>query len=250
VLSKKKILILISNNIVNYYYALYLKKKLLKNNFSYVDIFRYDLRDDFLKVIKKKIFKIGFLRTIDQLICKFLDYFILQFIFKLKIKKKIFFKYGNHSNHNLLPKFQLNKKKIRNYDLILCFSVGKIDDKYTNNRNYNFINFHPGYLPAYAGIGNFYSILNKDNNFGFSIHYMSSKIDQGQVIIKKKININNKRSIYYINFISTIKAINSFIYLLKNKKIKKNKARPNKNSNIVYYSWPGILDYIKYFKYV
>jgi methionyl-tRNA formyltransferase len=53
---------------------------------------------------------------------------------------------------------------------------------------YEVINLHPSYLPYYKGKDpNFWSILN-DGPFGVSIHRVTTKVDSGDILFRKKIN--------------------------------------------------------------
>ena len=66
----------------------------------------------------------------------------------------------------------LSKKFIKNFD-------GKI------------INIHPSLLPKYKGLNTHYrAIKNKDSVTGCTVHYVTSKLDSGKIILQKKIKIS------------------------------------------------------------
>ena len=54
------------------------------------------------------------------------------------------------------------------------------------------INIHPSLLPRYKGLNTFNRALkNKDKFTGCTVHYVDEKLDNGRIIIKKRVNINN-----------------------------------------------------------
>tara|TARA_B100000401_G_C52795846_1_gene715841 strand:+ start:1321 stop:1884 length:564 start_codon:yes stop_codon:yes gene_type:complete len=53
------------------------------------------------------------------------------------------------------------------------------------------INIHPSLLPKYKGLHTFKrAIKNKDFFCGCTIHYVDEKMDNGRIILKKRVNIN------------------------------------------------------------
>ena len=54
------------------------------------------------------------------------------------------------------------------------------------------INIHPSLLPRYKGLNTFKRALkNKDKFTGCTVHYVDEKLDNGRIIIKKRVNIKN-----------------------------------------------------------
>ena len=84
----------------------------------------------------------------------------------------------------------LKTKFIGNCDVI--FSVGylkKIESEIIEN--YEIINLHPSLLPKYKGLHTFKrAIKNKDFFCGCTIHYVDEKMDNGRIILKKRVNID------------------------------------------------------------
>ena len=73
--------------------------------------------------------------------------------------------------------------KILSNDLIKRFK-GKI------------INIHPSLLPKYKGLDTHSrAIKNKDKFAGCTVHYVTTKLDSGRIIVQKKIRITIKDNV-------------------------------------------------------
>ena len=98
---------------------------------------------------------------------------------------------------NYCPK----KTKDKNVDLIsktiplhdYLFSVNllmKLPDIILNLPNYGAINMHSGKLPEYAGIFTYcWAIINGDDFFTSTVHWMNAEIDSGGIIFSEKFEI-------------------------------------------------------------
>ena len=52
------------------------------------------------------------------------------------------------------------------------------------------INIHPSLLPKYKGLNTHSRVIkNKENYTGCTVHFVSSKLDSGKIILQKKIKI-------------------------------------------------------------
>ena len=52
------------------------------------------------------------------------------------------------------------------------------------------INIHPSLLPKYKGLNTHQRAMdNKEKYSGCTVHYVSSKLDSGKIILKKKVKI-------------------------------------------------------------
>ena len=57
------------------------------------------------------------------------------------------------------------------------------------------INIHPSYLPKYKGLNTSIRALNNNEKFsGCTVHYVSSKLDSGKIIMQKKIKISKNET--------------------------------------------------------
>ena len=66
--------------------------------------------------------------------------------------------------------------------------------------NYKAMNMHPSYLPAYRGTkSSVWALINEEKFTGITFHYMSELVDDGRIILQKKMNIldtDNAFSLY------------------------------------------------------
>ena len=57
------------------------------------------------------------------------------------------------------------------------------------------INIHPSLLPKYKGLNTFKRILNAGEQItGCTVHFVDEKLDNGKIIVKKRVSINKKES--------------------------------------------------------
>ena len=63
--------------------------------------------------------------------------------------------------------------------------------------NYKAMNSHPSLLPAYRGTkSSVWAILNNEKETGITYHYINEKIDDGNIILQKKLKIKNDDTAY------------------------------------------------------
>ena len=91
-------------------------------------------------------------------------------------------------------------EKIKNYNLFIVASYGKIIPKLLIDiPEYKVLNIHPSLLPKYRGPSPLQEqILNNEKNIGVSIMLIDEKVDHGDIIAQKKLEIIN----WPIGFIS------------------------------------------------
>ena len=107
-----------------------------------------------------------------------------------KIQKKIFdFDKQTKTEKNIL---HILKKK--NINLICLAGFMKILSKnFINNFKGQILNIHPSLLPKYKGLNTHErAIKNKDIYSGCTVHFVTSKLDSGKIIIQKKVKISKK----------------------------------------------------------
>ena len=111
----------------------------------------------------------------------------LNYAKKFKIKKKII----NYTNTKFAEKKILNNLKKNKIELICLAGFMKILSKnLIKNFNGKIINIHPSLLPKYKGLNTHQrAIDNSDKYTGCTVHYVSSKLDSGKIILQKKIKI-------------------------------------------------------------
>ena len=94
----------------------------------------------------------------------------------------------------LVKEYQRTLKKENFYNTDVIFSVGymKVIEK-SIIENFDVINLHPSILPTYKGLMTQKRMLiNNEKYYGFTIHKVSSELDDGQAISNKKKKINTK----------------------------------------------------------
>lgn len=83
-------------------------------------------------------------------------------------------------------------------DLIVSVSCPQmIKTKILSLARFGGINIHSSLLPDYAGLAPYYWVLSKgEKSTGTSIHYMSQKFDEGNLLVQKKLNIDPGESAF------------------------------------------------------
>ena len=133
----------------------------------------------------------------------------------------------SHKNDKLIiykDKIKYNFVKKKKIDLIISFHYSHLVPinvlKFTN---FNAFNFHNSYLPQNRGM---YPVLWSAvfNKFASCLHKINEKIDDGDIIFRKEIKINNNKSLYHAYHLLEKNSINTFKEKWNNlrKKIKKN----------------------------
>tara|TARA_B100001559_G_C16193493_1_gene481060 strand:+ start:48 stop:626 length:579 start_codon:yes stop_codon:yes gene_type:complete len=114
----------------------------------------------------------------------------LRYANQFNIKKKIF-NFQNIKDTEKKILILLKKEKI---SLICLAGFMKILSKnFIKRFDGKIINIHPSLLPKYKGLNTHKkAIKNKDKYGGCSVHYVTSKLDSGKIILQKKVKITAK----------------------------------------------------------
>ena len=106
---------------------------------------------------------------------------------------------------NKLKKILLNYKKDKLYIYQKKINLSTVK----KNNIKVIINFHNSYLPMNRGM---YPVLWSavSNKFAVCLHKMNNKIDQGKIIFRKEIKIDNNKSLYFAYNILEISSLNLF----------------------------------------
>tara|TARA_Y100000590_G_scaffold461089_1_gene621880 strand:+ start:1019 stop:1597 length:579 start_codon:yes stop_codon:yes gene_type:complete len=118
----------------------------------------------------------------------------LQYSDKYNIKKIIV----NFKNYKFAEKKILKSLKKKKINFICLAGFMKILSKnFIKNFKGKIINIHPSLLPKYKGLDTHERVIdNKEKITGCSVHYVTSKLDSGKIIMQKKIKIvKNETSI-------------------------------------------------------
>lgn len=91
----------------------------------------------------------------------------------------------------------INVLKESNIDLGVIASFSKIIPKSVIDAvHLGIINVHPSLLPKYRGANPiFWSLRNGEKEFGVTVHYINERIDAGDIIMKKKIKIEDNETL-------------------------------------------------------
>lgn len=143
----------------------------------------------------------------------------------------------SHLKHNKIKFFfdNINKKhrsllKFNGDFLISVYYRYIINPKILKLINYKAMNLHPSLLPAYRGTkSSVWALINNEKMTGITFHYINKKIDEGKIILQKKIKIYEHDTAYslYHKLISlfTKNFDKALIRLIKNYKGKKQKGK-------------------------
>ena len=116
----------------------------------------------------------------------------LKYADKYKIKKKIInFKRGKIAKKRSL--IVLNKRNIR----FICLAgfMKILSKNFIKKFKGKIVNIHPSYLPKYKGLNTSVRALRNNEKFsGCTVHYVSSKLDSGKIILQKKVRITKNET--------------------------------------------------------
>ena len=117
----------------------------------------------------------------------------------LKYAKKynIPYKFYSYKSRNFFEKNCLKELKKRKIKFLCLAGFMKLLSKYfIKNFRYKIINIHPSLLPKFKGLDTYRRVLeNKEKYTGCTVHYVSSKLDSGNIILQKKILIRKNETV-------------------------------------------------------
>ena len=114
--------------------------------------------------------------------------------YSYKVSKLKFF-FTKNKNITIIERKNLPPLNfLKKFDLIISYGLrSKIPITYIRSLSGKIINLHTSYLPFNKGAHpNFWSWV-KNTVKGVSIHYISEKIDEGDIIFQKKIYFDNNK---------------------------------------------------------
>jgi len=111
----------------------------------------------------------------------------------IKIAKKygIPFKYFSHKNKVKFERDSLCEMRKRKIKLLCLAGFMKIlSSNFIRCFNNKIINIHPSLLPKFKGLNTYKRALKNNEKFsGCSVHYVTSKLDSGKIIKKRRVEI-------------------------------------------------------------
>jgi len=116
----------------------------------------------------------------------------------LKIAKKysIPYKYFSSKNQKLFERnclFEIKKRNIK----FLCLAgfMKVLSNNFIKSFHHKIINIHPSLLPKYKGLDTHERVLkNKEKYSGCTVHYVTSELDSGKIILKKRVKVNSNET--------------------------------------------------------
>jgi len=114
----------------------------------------------------------------------------LKFAKFYNIKKKTY----NFKHMPLSEKAILQELKVNKINLICLAGFMKILSKdFIKRFKGKIINIHPSLLPKYRGLNTHERAINNNEKFsGCTVHYVTSKLDAGKIILQKKVKISKR----------------------------------------------------------
>ena len=95
---------------------------------------------------------------------------------------------------NKFEQIALKEIKEKKISLICLAGFMKILSKnFLRSFEGKIINIHPSLLPKYKGLDTFKRVLKNNDSFtGCTVHYVDEKLDNGRIILKKRVEIKNQ----------------------------------------------------------
>ena len=150
----------------------------------------------------------------------------------------------------------VEKLKKFNADIFLVIAFRKLPKKVWQIPKKGTINLHTSFLPDYRGAGPInWVLINGEKHTGISSFFINDKIDQGDIILQKKISINKNMTAAQLHnqmIIDGIEITNKTIELIKNNTVKikiqnqseTHKKAPKINKELLRINWGQSIDQI------
>ena len=150
----------------------------------------------------------------------------------------------------------VEKLKKFNADIFLVIAFRKLPKKVWQIPKKGTINLHTSFLPDYRGAGPInWVLINGEKHTGISSFFINDKIDQGDIILQKKISINKNMTAAQLHnqmIIDGIEITNKTIELIRNNTVKikiqnqseTHKKAPKINKELLRINWGQSIDQI------
>ena len=99
--------------------------------------------------------------------------------------------YSSFKNKDKFEQNLLNELKNKNIELICLAGFMQIlSSDFINSFTGPILNIHPSLLPKYKGLNTHQRAIENNEKFsGCTVHYVTSKLDSGKIILQKKVGI-------------------------------------------------------------
>ena len=150
----------------------------------------------------------------------------------------------------------VEKLKKFNADIFLVIAFRKLPKKVWQIPKKGTINLHTSFLPDYRGAGPInWVLINGEKHTGITSFFINDKIDQGDIILQKKISIDKNMTAAQLHnqmIIDGIEITNKTIELVRNNTLKikiqnqseKHKKAPKINKELLRINWGKSIDQI------
>ncbi|MBT8124130.1 MAG: phosphoribosylglycinamide formyltransferase [Gammaproteobacteria bacterium] len=106
---------------------------------------------------------------------------------------------NDHKNHTTRESFELELIKtldVYNIKLIVLAGFMRVlSTTFINKYHGNILNIHPSLLPKYTGLNTHSRVLEAgDTEHGCSVHFVTSDLDEGPLVIQAKVKVNKSDS--------------------------------------------------------
>lgn len=125
-------------------------------------------------------------------------------------------------------------------DVILSFSAPQvIKEPLLSCPKYGILNVHGSLLPDYRGcMPSFWYIFNEEEYGGATVHYMSAKIDDGDIVAQDKVHIGDCKSMFKLMERTKRVGGDMMVKAIKAMETDSLERRPNIASEGRYFTWP------------
>lgn len=127
-----------------------------------------------------------------------------------------------------------------NPDVILSFSAPQvIKEPLLSTPKYGILNVHGSLLPDYRGcLPSFWYSFNDEEYGGATVHYMSKKIDDGDIVVQDKVYIGDCKSMFELMKRTKKLGGKLMVKAIKDLENGKLERKPNIASEGRYFTWP------------
>lgn len=164
--------------------------------------------------------------------------------------------YGYCSVKSISKKHEINIIKIDNINsedfynhirminpaLIISFSAPQvIKEPLLSYPENGILNVHGSLLPDYRGcLPSFWYLYNNEKYTGVTVHYMSTNIDDGDILLQEKISLEGKNTMFEVMNLTKERGGELIVSAINNILNKTTRITPNDASLGKYYTWPTI----------
>nr|MBN2276600.1 hypothetical protein [candidate division Zixibacteria bacterium] len=146
----------------------------------------------------------------------------------------------------------INRHQLDPEDLLIGFGTSYITPKTLKRQKNGFLNLHTGLLPEYRGVkSEFWALYNRDyKNAGWTLHYMVSRLDAGDIIIRQKTEatVENPGELRCKIIQEAVLVIAEFIGRVRSEGIESIQREPQDETKARYYTTPTYGEWRRYRK--